>query len=360
MNANTPSYRRLWLPVLALLAVSAASTGWILHYSTPGGGCAEEGEKDAAALPGAQDVVCFGHVDLEHGVTSLYPLQPGRVAEVLVRENEAVAAGAVLLRLDGRAARTRCDEARAALEAAEIRLAQAEKLPDQHRTRLAQQQAAIEAVRQRLSAARRLLVRKQELLAAQHLSAEEVAAAADQIKEVEALERAEQGKLAELQLNDPALEMRRARAEVAAIQARLEEARLALDECQLKAPKAGTVLRILVNPGDVLSGQPKQPAVLFCPHGPRLIRAEVDQEFAGRVAAGQAARIEDDASLGATWRGQVARLSDWYTQRRSTLLEPLQFNDVRTLECLIAVDPGQKPLRIGQRVRVTIKAQGSE
>ena len=35
-------------------------------------------------------------------------------------------------------------------------------------------------------------------------------------------------------------------------------------------------------------------------------------------------------------------------------LEPLQFNDVRTLECLIALNPGQPPLRIGQRVRVLI------
>jgi hypothetical protein len=32
----------------------------------------------------------------------------------------------------------------------------------------------------------------------------------------------------------------------------------------------------------------------------------------------------------------------------------LQVNDVRTLECLIALDPDQAPLRIGQRVRVLL------
>jgi len=36
------------------------------------------------------------------------------------------------------------------------------------------------------------------------------------------------------------------------------------------------------------------------------------------------------------------------------LLEPLQFNDVRTLECIIDLDPGQPILRIGQRVRVQL------
>jgi hypothetical protein len=64
--------------------------------------------------------------------------------------------------------------------------------------------------------------------------------------------------------------------------------------------------------------------------------------------------IRDDSNAPAVWRGRVTSLSDWYTQRRSILQEPLQLNDVRTLECLIAVDPDQAPLRIGQRVRVLI------
>jgi hypothetical protein len=38
------------------------------------------------------------------------------------------------------------------------------------------------------------------------------------------------------------------------------------------------------------------------------------------------------------------------------LQEPLQFNDVRTLECIVQLDPGQPALRIGQRVRVTLGA----
>jgi hypothetical protein len=33
---------------------------------------------------------------------------------------------------------------------------------------------------------------------------------------------------------------------------------------------------------------------------------------------------------------------------------PKQFNDVRTLECIVALDRGQRALRIGQRVRVSI------
>jgi hypothetical protein len=37
------------------------------------------------------------------------------------------------------------------------------------------------------------------------------------------------------------------------------------------------------------------------------------------------------------------------------ILEPFMVNDVRTLECVIDINPGGPPMRIGQRVRVTIQ-----
>ena len=38
-------------------------------------------------------------------------------------------------------------------------------------------------------------------------------------------------------------------------------------------------------------------------------------------------------------------------------IDPFQFNDVRMLECLVEFDPNSRPVRMGQRMRVTI-AQG--
>ena len=55
-----------------------------------------------------------------------------------------------------------------------------------------------------------------------------------------------------------------------------------------------------------------------------------------------------------SWDGTVRRVSDWYTHRRSMLQEPLQYNDVRTLEVIIDLDkPQPGGMKIGQRVRVT-------
>src|SRR5207248_1040007 len=87
-------------------------------------------ETDAPG-PGAESklVVCYGYADLEGGITSLHPSQSGRVAEIPVKENDTVPAGAVLLRLDDRAARFRVAEAKAVLDASLAALAKAEKGP---------------------------------------------------------------------------------------------------------------------------------------------------------------------------------------------------------------------------------------
>jgi multidrug resistance efflux pump len=276
------------------------------------------------------------------------------VAEVLVREGDAVKAGAVLLRLEDDRAKLRVQEARAAVGAAQARLAQVRNLPQQHQLQAAQLRAGIDALRQRSSAARHLSAHKRELFEMKLLSRAERDAAEDQVRELDALLRADEAKLAELELRDPALEVRGAEEEVAAREAVWRQAEQGLKDCALRAPADGRVLRLLVGPGDLLGAAAKPVAALFCPDGPRLVRAEVEQEYASQVRVGQSATIQDDSGAAGAWYGRVVRVSDWYTRRRSTLDEPLQLNDVRTLECLIALDPGQPPLRIGQRVRVTI------
>jgi multidrug resistance efflux pump len=334
-----------------VLALALVGARWIHH---PAPAEASSASKANSTRPG-KGVVCFGHVDLEHGIASLYPLVRGRVTKVEVNENQEVSAGTVLLRLDDYQARRVVQEAEADLATAQEQLAQARKLPRQQLARLSQQRSAIEAVQHRLEGGRALLTRKRMMHKNRVANSAEVEAAAAIVEELRALKRGEEGKLRELELNDPTTGVKKAEANVKARQAQLEQARRGLEECALKAPADGMVLRVLVSSGDVLGLQPKQPAVLFCPKGKRLIRAEVEQEFADRVVLNQRALIQDDARAGGTWKGKVNRISDWYTQRRSVSLEPSQFNDVRTLECLIALDPGQPPLRIGQRVRVTLR-----
>ena len=80
-----------------------------------------------APPPVRRGVACTGYVEADGGLIHLTPARPGRVESVAVREGDAVAAGATLLRLDDRDARSAVDQADAAMRAAEARLAQADE-----------------------------------------------------------------------------------------------------------------------------------------------------------------------------------------------------------------------------------------
>ena len=279
----------------------------------------------------------------------------GRVVRVEVQENEQVKAGSVLIRLDDRLAQFRVRQAEASLAAAREQLAQARRLPRQQQIKLAQQRAVIEAVQYRLQAAQGVLARKRRQAEKEVLSLAEADVAETLLHESEALCQVEKDKLSELELNDPDTGIRQAQAEVEAKVAQLNEARTTSEEFALKAPADGAVLRVLVSPGDIAGAQSKQPALIFCPSGRRIVRAEAEQEFARSLAIGQAASIRDDSNGEGSWAGHITRISDWYSQRRVIMPEPLQYNDARTLECIIELDAGQPALRIGQRVRVTLR-----
>jgi membrane fusion protein (multidrug efflux system) len=240
-----PARLASYLGFVTLIA-STVGAGWVLSRSRAGHA------PTVASEPVEPAVVCFGYVDGPAGVTALAPLVAGRVTRVEVQENESVKAGSVLVRLDDRMAQFRLRQVEASLSAAREQLAQARKLPQQQQIKLAQQRAVIEAVQYRLEAARTVLARKRRQAEKEVLSLTEADVAETLLHESEALRKVEMGKLSELELIDPDAGVRQAQAEVDAKEAQLNEARATAEEYTVKAPAAGTVLRVLVSPGDVV------------------------------------------------------------------------------------------------------------
>src|SRR5262245_61825766 len=103
---------RLVVVGVLLLLASTGSAVYLL-----GRGVSDTPPTSSPGSGGPRGVVCFGFVDVEPGVSSLYPVQPGRVADVLVKETEPVKKGQVLLRLEDQGAKARVKEAQAALRA---------------------------------------------------------------------------------------------------------------------------------------------------------------------------------------------------------------------------------------------------
>jgi len=312
------------------------------------------------------DIFCSGRVDVAGQVTALEPSQPGRVVKVSVSESEAVKEGQEILRLDDSTAMIRLSQAEAVVEAAKVELDAAEgdkaRFPHQAEVR----SLLVAAASARVDAARKLLDQRREQTALTPLGKAEEKAIEAQILELEQLERAERKQLEEMKDREKNglgtdLRIRASKAKLTSAEADARLAAKAVQDCVLKAPGDGTILRVQVSAGGVVGPGSPVPAVVFAPAGPLVIRAEVDQESLGRVHVGQLVEVQDENRPDApVAKGRVKQVSRWVAARRTYVLEPGEINDVRTVECVVELEPINLPLWIGQRMRVKILRQSSQ
>lgn len=309
---------------------------------------------DPAALA-ELDVVCLGRIDSLHPVISLESQLPGQVAKIFVAEGATVAAKAELLQLNDEAARMRVAEAELAVESAALELQLAEQDAAGFAVRKESAEAAVQAAAARVRAAEKVHEERRKQQQFTTITPAELAASEAEVDQYRHLEFAERARQRELLGIDPQLRVRAARVKQKSADLALLQARNAVRDCTLRAPCDGTVLRVLVSPGEMIAPGGLQPALVFRPAGPLVVRAELDQEFLGRVRAGQKARIQDDARADAPVQsGTVERIGNWVARKRTMVLEPGEMNDVRTVECVIVLDGPSEGLLIGQRVRVRI------
>ena len=167
-----------------------------------------------------------------------------------------------------------------------------------------------------------------------------------------------EAELAALKAVDPQVYVREAQADVDKAKALEHKAQVAIDLCTIKAQTAGTVERITIGAGSTLGISTREPALWVIPAGTRIIRAEVEAEFAHRVGKeleGREVVIFDNTEPKFTYRGRVRYIPGTFLPKRSAG-ESLLTNETRVLEAIIEVidpAPGDKPpLRVGQRVRV--------
>ncbi len=338
----------VWLGVV-LLAVSLIGAKSLPSTDTPTPSLAKSSTSEVRAGG-------FGHVDAEHGVTNVHAKQPGEIVELLVNDGDEVEKDAPLFRMDDKYAQARLLQAKAAVSDAEQQLRAAHDKIDQHAEMLNAQKSSIAAKEKEIAASKLMVPRVKELLKAGFAKDADVEAAETKISGLEKALEAEKHRELALKAENPLIGVNRVLADLQAKEQAMKLARFALDECTVRAPYKGRVLRVLVNVGTLLGPpNPQMPAIQFAPLPPYIVRAEIEQEFAARVAVGQTAQIQDDTRSSPTWTGRVKRVGPWYTHRRSMLMEPGQFNDVRTLEVIIEMDNPPEDLKMWQKVRVTLQ-----
>lgn len=333
---------------LALLVLPIAGVTWWLNRPK------DAADTSGPALPDL-DVVCLGRIDGLNPVASLEPPLPGKVVAVFAAEGQRVTAGEKLLKLDDESLLLRVEEAKAAVAGADVEVEAARAELKLQPLRKSTQEAAVAAAADRVASARRLLDEKKTMKAFGTVTAAEIIAAEAEVKQVEQLEGIERARLREVEAADAGLKVRAAAAKKTMAEVALKQAEKAVRDCVLVAPAGGTVLRVLVSVGEAVAPGTPEPPVVFRPDGPLVVRAELEQEFLGRVRAGMRATVRDDARADSpTWGGRVVRVGQVVARKRLVMLEPGELTDVRTVECVVALDGDPAGLLVGQRMRVRI------
>jgi multidrug resistance efflux pump len=312
----------------------------------------------ALTSPGAPPtrLTCYGYIDTPQGPMLLQPARAGQVTHVFVQEKQTVSKDMPLVQLDDRLIMLQVTEAELAVNAAQLQLAKAENGLKQYEAKLAQVEAALEAARIKYSTAQHYVAISEQMAKDGLNSKGRVDLVRDERDVANVLIKAEQNKLAELKAMDPMLEVKLAQLQLNRSQTQMDLARQERELCVLRAPVDGRILRVQVQPGDLSGPTSPRPVVWLAPSGPYIVRAEVAQEFAGRVQEGLAVQVEDEASARVLARGRIVGVSDWFLPRRQCSTLPTGINTGVTLECVIDLEKGFAHLRLGQRVRVRVLA----
>jgi membrane fusion protein (multidrug efflux system) len=231
---------------------------------------------------------------VEGAMSMLAAQVPGRVIEVAVDQHAHVAAGQLLVRLDPADFAARVARARAELQAAKNRVAQAGAAAASARAEA--KAAAIEAAR--AARERERVAKLFEAGASSRQQLDAASAAHDAaVAHVRALElRAEAERLA---VGDDA--------PVHQAEAALTEAELALAHTELRAPYDAQVGRKNVEPGAVV--QPGQALLSLTRADSSWVMANFKETQVGRMQVGDRVDVTIDAFPGRSFRGHVASFS---------------------------------------------------
>jgi multidrug resistance efflux pump len=155
-------------------------------------------------------------------------------------------------------------------------------------------------------------------------------------------------------------QIKQAEAVVKQAEAEVSKAQTAIDLCTIRAKVDGIIEQVTIGEGATLGVSTLKPALWLIPAGPRIVRAEIEADFAHRVSSkliGKVVTIYDNTDPKLTYKGEVQRISDTYLVKRSSN-EGLLASDTRILEAAIKVvdvsPTDRPPLRVGQRVRVDL------
>jgi HlyD family secretion protein len=335
-----------------------AASGSAAQGAAVQGSAVQGSAVQGSAVQGFWEAVTLGRVEPRSGEIKIAaPLPGGRIAEVLVKANEDVFAGELLVRLDDEEALARVAEADAQV-ALHKRARNDQSAPAASADRRKAEDAAADSERS-LADARSALDKTTADWRAGSAPKADLDAARSAVSHAQDRLRDRQDALAKLKASADTPLPTRLEGELNVAQAEWRVAQAALEKAQIRAPADGVVLRVGAKKGE-LAVPTVEPALLVVGDVSALrVRAEVNEQDIGRIRAGQSVLVRAAAFHGREFNGKVSSVARVVGPSRINSGDPRKFSDVDVLEVVVDLpEPG--PLLVGEQVDVYFKSEHSD
>lgn len=311
----------LWGAVVGIAALASMALYWdepVAPTSSPA--AAEAQLSDRYSFVSDYAAMARGLVDVEGGIIKLAASRDGIIREVRVEEGDRVEAGQVLAIQEDRSARlslhvaeAECEEVRARLELLGVRLAAAER----ERRRIAPLAA-------KGAASQRALHER-----------------ADRVRFLNA-------------------EIMATEAQLRTAEARKSASAYEVEQRTIRAPVDGWIVRRQARPGDGASTLNVTTLFWLVPDTPRIVRAEVEEQFVAALKVGMTAEIVPESDETKVFQANVVRIGQIHGPKRPVAYDPKERADVRVVESVLALADAEGELLLGQRVMVRFMKQQAQ
>jgi HlyD family secretion protein len=287
-----------------------------------------------------------GRVEPKEGEIRLGATHLGRTEEVLVKVDDKVEEGELLVRLDDA-------EARAKLASAET---EAEALREDREKAFASGREDVRKAEDAIYSAERAVTGARieldyAISAKRNGSGTEQSVGDARRRLREANERLERERVAfvKAQSKSGLPAPSRAESAVSAARAEVRMAEALLDKTRIRAPSAGTILQLNAKQGEIIAPSPDRPLIVMGDMSVVRVKAEVDEGDVSKVKVGQRAFVRALSYPGQDFEGKVTRIAPSLGSVKIGPRGPRRANDVEVMEVTVEL-VGAVPLLPGMRV----------
>jgi RND family efflux transporter MFP subunit len=152
-----------------------------------------------------------------------------------------------------------------------------------------------------------------------------------------------------------------AQSQLQAARALVKQSGVRLDRTIVRAPRDGTILQVNIREGEYASATPKSPAILLGDTEHLQLRADIDEQNASRLQAGQTATAYLKGDTTAPIALKFVRVEPYVVPKVSLTGASTERVDTRVLQVIYSFEkPKDRPVYVGQQVDVFIKSDSHE